>query len=278
MPKSKKDTVLEKTRGGSRRIIPKVEPKPERKSTANAKQEELRVQHGEIDIRVNNLLNSFFAVAQRIIAELEPLARKYRVIGGIDSFPEHMAKQLREEISGGMFEWAVRKMGKDLRRYLEEGRTNFMDHFKLLLYDPYRGKPRGMKEFLEAFEGAEFFIPLRFGRREIHHENWPQIYEQYRKTLLRIQEIWRKTGRNFSTRKLKLMKEFSLPTQFAEEFFDVKPSEVTLEIIRIQCRLRRIKTETLRKYLRHIPGQYTYLDYIFDNLRRIKASRYSSLQ
>ena len=74
--------------------------------------------------------------------ELERDARALGELKEGDRFPLDRARELREKIVEAMCDWAARRMGADLEKYLEEGKRNFLDYFKLnhLHFDPGRNK------------------------------------------------------------------------------------------------------------------------------------------
>ena len=139
-----------------------------------------------------------FDVARRIVKKLEGDARELGELGKDEVFPERRARELREKIVEGFFDWAIRRMGADIETYLEEGRQNFLDHFILnhAHFDPKGRMPREYERFGSLLRKPDSLSPLKPGRRIVHHSRWGQAYEIYRDTLPVLQEIKRKTRAN----------------------------------------------------------------------------------
>jgi excisionase family DNA binding protein len=138
-------------------------------------------------------------VAKRILEDLEAYARELGELGPDDVFPESRARELREKIVEGLSGYAVRRMGRGIEAHLEDGRQNFLDHFRLnhKTFDPGSRGPREYERFWEPFEKSRFFIPLKPGQRTIvHHNQWAAAWQVYRDVLPVLREIKRRTRGN----------------------------------------------------------------------------------
>lgn len=227
------------------------------------------------ELEAERVLAVFFAVADRIIKELENYAHKHRALEEKKSFPEWRARGLMEKIISGMFDWAVRRMGKDLEKYLEEGRRNFLDKFNLILYDPYREEPRQAKHSLEAFERADFFVPMKFGRRMVSHERWPALWAEYNKALQQAEEIKRKQWRNSAALKMRLKEVFpGINDKIVQGFNTMKPSDIAASYVRWKFKLP-VGVEALQEYFKvfHRDYPYGYMDFMVRNLAKVKQPR-----
>lgn len=234
------------------------------------------------EVEAERILGIFFSVVIGMIKELKTYARKHKAIGENESFPESMARELREKIVSGMFDWAVRRMGKDLGRYLEEGRQNFLDKFNLILYDPYRGEPRQAKHFREAFERADFLIPLKFSRRIVPHALWPTLWAEYNKALQKAQEIKRKNWKNSAALKMRFKDPGVFPginDNTAEKFCIMKPSDIAASYVQWKFKLL-VGVEALKEYFKvfHRDYPYGYMDFMVRNLAKVKQPHRRNLR
>jgi hypothetical protein len=214
-----------------------------------------------------------FDVARRLVKKLEGDARKLGELGEEEIFPERRARELREKIVEGFFDWAIRRMGADIETYLEEGRQNFLDHFILnhAHFDPKGRMPREYERFWEPFEKTRFFIPLKPGRRIVHHSRWGQAYEIYRDTLPVLQEIKRKTRANKKSCLLAIKEQLpGVPDDEAERIWRAqKPSDGAAEYARWKLGLA-VGGEALKEYFKVFHDQYGYFDFLARNLLETK--------
>lgn len=225
------------------------------------------------EVDAERILAVFFAVVDRTRKELESYARKLGELQEGDAFPEHRAKELREKIVSGVFDWAVTQMGSNLERYLNEGSKNFLDHFELHYVNPYRTEPRTRYDrFWGPFEKARFFISLKPGRRIVHHSEWPKAWEIYRDTLPILQEIKRKTRGSKKAYLLALKERLpGVPDDEAEKIWSKgKPSDAAAEYVRWKLKILTVGVEALKEYFRVFHQPYGYWDFIARNLNRQK--------
>jgi hypothetical protein len=215
---------------------------------------------------------SFFAVADAIVRDLERDARAFGELKAREPFPKERAKELREKIVDGMFQWAIRRMGGDLEKYLEEGRLNFLDLFKLhhLHYDIPDPKML-YNRFWDPFEKTQFFIPLKFPRRAVHHTEWPKLWEAYNNVLSRLMEIPRATRRHGKTYLFALREKLPGPEISDRELAKFVDSSKKLSDIAAVYVSRKfnltVGSEALKEYFKVFhEASYGYTNFIAKDL------------
>lgn len=218
-------------------------------------------------------LTSFRKVEENILQELKPIAGRLKALGKQESFPDYKVRELREKFVSGVFDWAIRQMNRNVERFLEEGKRNYIDHVEVLITNPWRESPRNRETFWEALEKADFFIPSRPTRRIVHHKKWPTLWREYNDTVRRLKRIEKKKWRNPTARKLAFKEKLpELEDGEVEKLLHLrKPSERALAYVRFKFKLSA-DIEALKKYLRVFrkDPQYGYFDFVLDNLTRIK--------
>jgi hypothetical protein len=167
-------------------------------------------------------------------------------------------------------------MGPALEKYLEEGRRNFVDKFWAILDDPFREEFRSGRHFIEAFDRADFFIPLKFSRRQVSHEHWPMLWAEYNKALEQAQKIKRKGWRNPIALEMKLIDTFPgmISKTNAEKFRVMKPSDIAARYV--GWKFNSGGVEALQKYFKVFHKPYGYHDFIVSNLAKVKRLRTKS--
>jgi len=146
----------------------------------------------------------FLPLARKMIKQIEPIARRMGVIAEAECLPEDIAVELTEKIKRGLCHWAVRKLGRKIEKYLEEGRINFMNDFYLILLNPYRPSASRRNElFHEAIDGPEFFIPLTPSKKTLRDEDWPAIWATYCENFKVAQLLWNQTVNDRAERQSK---------------------------------------------------------------------------
>jgi len=162
-------------------------------------------------------------------------------------------------------------MGADLEKYLEEGKRNFLDHFKLnhTHFDPGGRMPREYERFWESFEKTRFFIPLKFGRRIVHHSFWPEAWEIYRDTLPVLREIKKKTRQSKQAFLMAIRENLpGVPDDEAEKLWRMsKNSDRAAEYARWKLKLP-VGGEALKEYFKFFHQRNGYFDFITKNLIR----------
>lgn len=98
------------------------------------------------DFSYDDVLKKLFVAADLITLRLAENCRKLMDLEENEPFPEERATQVREAIISGLADWAVRRMGTDLDKYLDEGVRNFLDLFWLGASNPYQDRPWGKGE------------------------------------------------------------------------------------------------------------------------------------
>ena len=252
---------------GPTRIIityPSVAAPQERKHSPKSEQGD-----NEPKNKIVQTVEPFLPIVRKMIKQIEPIARRMGVIAEAECLPEDIAVELTEKIKRGLCHWAVRKLSRKIEKYLEEGRINFMNDFDLILLNPYRPSASRRNElFHEAIDGAEFFIPLTPSKKTLRDEDWQAIWSTYCETFEGAQLLWKQTFNDRAERQKQL--KTLLRGIRDEELAKLKrPFQVALEITRRKHHLRRVKAETLRKYLRpfqrEIP-RYGYFDFLLKNM------------
>jgi hypothetical protein len=220
------------------------------------------------DSESEKTLALLFSATDRIANALEADARKLGSLGQQEVFPEHRGRELREKIVSGMVGWAVRRMGADLEQYLDEGVKNFLDHFILnhAHFDP--GGRIHYERFWEPFERTNFYIPLKPGRRIVHHSLWPKAWEIYKDALPVLKQIKEKGRKAY----LMAIKEnfHGVPDDEAEKMWRMKKdSDRAAEYARWKLKLP-VGVEALKEYFQVFHQHYGYFNFIANNLARQK--------
>jgi hypothetical protein len=217
------------------------------------------------------LLASLFSVANDITMELERDARALGELKEGDRFPLDRATELREKIVEAMIDWAARRMGVDLEKYLEEGKRNFLDLFKLnhLHFDPGGRMPREYERFWEPFEKTRFLIPLKFSRRIVPHSLWPEAWEIYQDVLPIFQKIKTETQRSKKAFLMAIKENLpGVPDDEAEKLWRMdKASDRAAEYARWKLKLP-VGVEAIKEYFKVFHQPYGYFDFIAKNLIR----------
>lgn len=225
----------------------------------------------ELNRQDEKTLASLFAAAHETVTEVERYARELGVLSKDESFPDSKAREIREKIGSGLFDWAIQKMGKDLPRYLEEGRRNFIDRFKLGVANPYRETAyNGNDIFWEAINRSPFFISPKLPRRIVHHSLWPKAWEIYRDALPRFREVHRHKREGKEIYLLAIKERFSgIPNDLAKKFWRLrKPSDIAAEYARWKLKLP-VGVEALKEYFMVFHKPYGYFDFIAHNLSKV---------
>jgi hypothetical protein len=210
-------------------------------------------------------LAPLLAVAGAIVRELERDARALGALKKGEPFPRDRARELREKIVWGMCDWAIRRMGADLKKYLEEGQRNFLHLFKL----HYMEHTTIHDRFWGPFEKTRFFIPLKRGsRRIVHHSEWPMAWEIYRDTLPIFQKIHPQKRRSDKCYLLALKENFpGVPDDEAKKIWQLeKPSDAALEYVRWKLKIDSVGVEALREYFKVFHKPYGYFDFMTKDL------------
>lgn len=228
-------------------------------------------QEPPLDSESEKILAQIFSVVDRITNRLEADARKLGSLGEHEVFPEGRARELREKVVSGMFDWAVRRMGADLEKCLDEGAKNFIDHFILhhSHFDP--GGRIHYERFWEPFEKTRFFIPLKRSKRIVHHSLWREAWEIYRNTLPVLQRIKKITTKSEKSYLLALKENLhGIPDDEAKKLWRMKKdSDRAAEYARWKLTLP-VGVEALKEYFKVFHQQYGYFDFIASNLNRQK--------
>lgn len=208
-------------------------------------------------------LAPFFAVGEKIIKKLEPLAKQYRLLGENGAIPSWMVEELRQKMILGLAVWAIDKMGVDFKKYMEDGRANFIDKLIVVLYNPFRDEFRNAKHFMEAFEKAGFLIPRKPGRRMVHHQEWTTLWAEYNRPLEQAQTIKDKKWRNPIALEMKLIETFPgmINKGNAATYAKIKPSDMAISYVNWKFKTG-VGIESLKKDFKVFHKPYGYYDFV----------------
>lgn len=271
MPRTLEEIRKMKGHGPSKVTIHVVPPRPvseqEEHGKLVTKQRAL-----EREKEADRILAPFFAAGEKIIAMLKPLATKYKLTGANGSLPAWMVEEVRQKMIMGLAVWAVDKMGGNFERYLEEGRLNFIDMFRVILHDPNREEFRNAKHFMEAFERADFLIPCKPGRRMVHHQEWPTLWAEYNRALEQAQEIKRRKWNNPAALRMRFKDPDVFPgidDKLADKFCKMDSSDIAAAYVRWKFKLP-VGVEALQKYFKVFHENWGYYDFIVSKLAALK--------
>lgn len=218
-------------------------------------------------------LEPFFRVEREILQELEPIARRLQALAEDETFSSEKSRELRERFVSGVIDWAIRQMNGKIERLVEEGKTNYLDHFTALLQNPWRDRPRDKDTFWEAFKKAEFYIPSRLSREILSHRDWPAIWREYVKAHETIEKIAKKRWRNPVAKKMSYKENLpGLSDDQITKLLNIrKPSDQSFTYVKFKFKLS-VDIEALKKSFRvfHKDPQYGYYDFVLDRLIQIK--------
>jgi hypothetical protein len=216
-------------------------------------------------------LEKLLAAANRITEQLSEYARKYRALEETAPFPEVWARQVRKAISSGLVDWAVRRMGDEIEKYLEEGVRNYLALFWLGSVNPYRDRPWGQGErFTEGLRNAFFLIPLDFTRGAVHAQEWLRLWETYRNVLQTIKKLQTKKRKSRGAYLLALRENLpGLKTTQIEKFSTMKPSDIAAEYVAWKFKLPA-GPEALKEYFKVFHKSYGYYDRLSKQLASVR--------
>jgi hypothetical protein len=216
-------------------------------------------------------LDKLFTAATRIIEKLADNARKLMDLAENEPVPEEWAREVRQAIASGLTDWAVRRMGTDIDRFLDEGVRNYLDMFWLASTYSYRDKPWGRGErFAEGLRNARFFIPLKFTRAAVHPREWPALWSHYRNVLETVQKLQSKKKRTRGNYLLALRETLpGIPDKQIDKFSLMKASDIAAEYTCWKFKLAA-GPEALKEYFRVFHTQYGYMDFVLKRLANLK--------
>ena len=235
--------------------------KPSAKKTVNS-----RSQFSE-----DEALEKLLAAAKQISADLVIHARKHGALDENAPFPEGWARKIRDALVSGLVDWAVRRMGDDLDKYLAEGVLNYLALFWLASVDPYRDRPWGQGErFAEGLRTAKFLLPLKPARGAVHPQEWLRLWETYRSLLRTIRNIQSTKRRSRGNYLLALRENLpGISGKQIEKFSLMKPSDIAAEYVAWKFNLPA-GAEALKEYFKVFHKSYGYYDYLTERLAKIK--------
>jgi hypothetical protein len=218
----------------------------------------------------DDALAKLLAAANRVTAQLDEYARRYKALDETQTFPEEWTRRVRKAISSGLVDWAVRRMGDDLEKYLEEGIYNYLALFWLASVNPNRDRPWGHGErFAEGIKNAFFLVPLDFTRGAVHPQEWPRLWEAYRNMLQTIKNLRAKKRRSRGAYLLALRESLpGIQTAQIEKFSTMKPSDIAAAYVAWKFKLPA-GPEALKEYFKVFHKGYGYYDHLSKQLANV---------
>jgi hypothetical protein len=225
----------------------------------------------DFGLQQNKIEALFFQTADRIVEELEQMAKRRKSFKGM-KFSKARSKQLRRKITSGIFNWAIAMMGKRFSRYLEEGEKSFLILFTLHFENAYRTEPIDKGDFWKWFDATAFIVPKKLPRTDtIHPAEWKRIWKNYNDVLARIRKIPLATRRT-SGLYLMALKE-ALPGMSDRLLKKLvlengsKPSDIAAEYV---SRNLSARGQAVKEYFKVFHSRYGHYDHLVTYLNKLE--------
>lgn len=214
-----------------------------------------------------------------MIKEMESGAQNLGILEKRKSFPQGKIRELEHKIIVGLHNWALRRMGSDLEKFLNEGERVFWSGFLVglwMLEEDNKGHgldSRKRREiFWKAVDGAQFLMPLRPGPslKFIHQADWPKMYLEYLKTVKRLKEISLAARRAQGSYLLALKERLSeVPDSTLKKFIDKarRPSDIAVQYVCWKFKVYA-SSPTLKRYFKVFHTPYGYLDVLLKEMEK----------
>jgi len=149
---------------------------------------------------------------------------------------------LKKKVPPALIQWAMKKMGDEIGKYIDGGLTYFM---VLVLVRRAVDEKSDPSEILAT---TPFTFPLKLRKSSLISFNPFELLKEYESFLPRVKEIQGKTRRSSRNRILSFIDKLPTKREKAEQYCYMKASHITLDHLARKYRLP-IGAEALKKYL-----------------------------
>ncbi len=149
---------------------------------------------------------------------------------------------LKTKVPPALNQWAKKKMGNDIGKYIDDGLRYFMS---LVLV---RRAVDEKSDHLEILNTTPFIFPLRLRRKPLIPIDPIGLLKEYDRVFDSVKDILRKTKRNPINRIMTFTDHLPTTKDKAKQYCSMKASDIALDHLARKYRLS-IGAEALKKYL-----------------------------